>query len=251
MDAQESKIYLAIIIAVAVVFVIALSFLYAVLKHHKKVLQLERENAKAQVELMEKDRARIAEDLHDDLAPMLAAVRMKINSFNLLNDLDIERLATTNVTIDDIAKRMRSISFDLMPASLKDKGLEKAVLEFINYIGSANSLKIRLIPMREPLKLEEAKVVHLYRIIQEIIHNTVKHARASELIIVLKKENNSLVLLSEDNGEGFDNKAGSQQKTGLGLKSMQNRVNLMKGTLDVKSIPGKTNFMIQIPLGNE
>jgi len=248
MDAQESEIYIAIIVAVIVVALIALSFFYAFLKHHKKVLHLERENARAQVELLEKDRARIAEDLHDDLAPMLAAVRMRVNSFDLSTNVDRERLVTTNNTIDDIAKRMRAISFDLMPSSLQEKGLEKAVLEFINYLGAENHLKIRFIGHTEGLQPSESATIHLYRIIQEIIHNTLKHAKADQLIIAVKKENNYLNLASEDNGVGFDPK---QNKSGLGLRSMQNRVDLLRGTLEIKSRPGQTKINLQIPLQNE
>lgn len=73
MDAQESQIYIAIIVAVVVIGVTICYFFYSTIRQHKKVLQLERENASAQVSMLEKDRARIAEDLHDDLAPMLAA----------------------------------------------------------------------------------------------------------------------------------------------------------------------------------
>lgn len=252
MDAQESKIYIAIIVAVVVLSMIALSFFYAMLKQHKKVLRLERENARAQVELLEKDRARIAEDLHDDLAPMLAAVRMKVNSFDLDNDIDRERLLTTNSTIDDIAKRMRAISFDLMPSSLQSKGLEKAVAEFINYLGPGNPLNIRFIGPSGGMRLDDKTTIHLYRIIQEIIHNTMKHAKANELIIAMKRENSYLVLASEDNGIGFDHQGKFKEAKGLGLKSLQNRINLLRGKMEIDSLPGKgTKISVQIPLRNE
>lgn len=251
MDAQESAIYIAIIVVITAFVIIGLLFFYAVVRQHKKVLHLERENARAQIELLEKDRARIAEDLHDDLAPMLAAVRMKVNSFDLIKPADVERLVTTNSTIDDIARRMRSISFDLMPSSLREKGLEKAILEFINNCSSGNAPNIRFVTSSERLELDEGQTIHLYRIIQEIIHNSIKHAKADELVILLKKEHPNLLLLSEDNGVGFDYKAKLQKGTGLGLRSVQNRVDILGGTLQVDSRPGKTNFTIQIPLKHE
>jgi signal transduction histidine kinase len=252
MDAQESEIYISVIIAVVVVSGAVGYFFYSVLKQHKRVLHLERENSKAQVEMLEKDRSRIATDLHDDLAPMLAAVKMRINSFDLSNENDQKQLAKTNQAIDDIAKQMRSISFDLMPSTLQEKGLKTAVKEFVNYISLNNELKIRLMTDEEKPELSEQKMIHVYRIIQEIIHNTIKHAQATELMITMKKEKAYFVVSTRDKGLGFDYPLKLKANKGLGLKSLQNRVHLLKAEWEIDSKPGKgTAIIIRIPTAND
>lgn len=252
MDAQESAVYISIIVATAVVSGVVIYFFYSVLKQHKKVLSLERENSRAQVEMLEKDRSRIAADLHDDLAPMLVAVKTRVNSFDLVNENDHEHLTKTNQIIDDIAKRMRSISFDLMPSTLQEKGLKTAVREFVYFIGSGYELKIRLSMDEEKFELSEQKTIHAYRIIQEIIHNTLKHAQATELSITMKKEKDCLVLMTKDNGVGFDYLPKLKEGKGLGLKSLQNRIHLLQAEWEIDSIPGKgTAITIRIPTTDE
>lgn len=248
MDAQESQIYIAIIVASFVIGSAVSYFFYSVLKHHKKVLQLERESSKAQVEMLENDRSRIAADLHDELAPMLVAVKMRINSFDLSNENDQEQLDKTNETINDIAKRMRGISFDLMPSTLQEKGLQTAVREFVNYMGLSSPLKIRLVLCSAPLNLNDQQTIHLYRIIQEIIHNTIKHAHAQVLTIGLEHQKDYLVLSTMDDGSGFNYKEQLRDHKGLGLRSLLNRVHLLKGEFLIDSKLEKgTAIRIQIP----
>lgn len=252
MDAQESQIYIAIIVAVVVIGITVCYFFYSIIRQHKKVLDLERDNAAAQVTLLEKDRERIAVDLHDDLAPMLVAVRMRVNSFDLEKQDDKDCLSQTNNIIDDIAKRMRTISYDLMPATLKDKGLEVCVREFVNHISQRNDLHIRFDPPAQKLKLSEKQTIHTYRIIQEIVHNTIKHAKAKELFISLAKEDGLVVLTSKDDGTGFDLEQQRKDGKGLGLKSLYNRANLMHAEVSVKSGWQKgTGITIKIPVTND
>jgi two-component system NarL family sensor kinase len=248
MHAQEAQIYTAIITAVFVIAAVVYYFFFSIIKHHRKVLVLQRENATAEITALEKDRSRIAADLHDELAPMLVAVKMKINSFDLESDNDRKHLNSANHTIDEIARRMRGISFDLMPSALKEKGLQTAIKEFVNMVSSKSELQIQFSPVEEPLDLSEPVTIHLYRIVQEIIHNTVKHAKAKELRIVLKKQNRALVIAAIDNGTGFDYEQKLKHAKGLGLRSIMNRVHLLNGEFLIDSKPRiGTAITIQIP----
>jgi two-component system, NarL family, sensor kinase len=252
MDATENEIYSAVLLAALVVGSIIAYFIFSMIRQNKKVLNLERTNAEAQVSALEKDRIRIAGDLHDDLAPMLVAVKMRINSFELTEDGDQKQLDSTNKIIDDLAKRMRAISFDLMPVSLQEKGLLMALTEFVNYIGQRSDLAIRLKFYEQNVALSEQRTIHIYRMIQEIIHNTIKHAHASELVIAIKKQKEYLVVATQDNGVGFDHEQKLKESKGLGLKSLLNRVHLLKAEFTVNSKPGKgTEITIQIPTVDE
>jgi signal transduction histidine kinase len=249
MDAQESQLFIAIIIAVIAIGGIIAYFIFSVFQHQKKMLMLERQNANAEITALEKDRSRIANDLHDDLAPMLSAVKMKINSFELNELEDQTQLDKTNDTIDEIAKRMRAISFDLMPGSLKVKGLNTAIHEFANFISKKDSLFINVDFPQEELVHDEQKAIHMYRIVQELIQNTLKHAKATQLLIELKREKHNLVLTSRDNGVGFNYDAELQENMGFGLRSLLNRTTLLNGNLDIQSKLGSgTIYIIEIPL---
>jgi two-component system, NarL family, sensor kinase len=252
MDAKENEIYSAVLLAALVVGSIIAYFIFSMIRQNKKVLNLERTNAQAQISTLEKDRARIAADLHDDLAPMLVAVKMRINSFELTDVSDQKQLDSTNKIIDDLAKRMRAISFDLMPVSLQEKGLIMALQEFVNHISQHSDLNIRLKLYEQTIALSEQRTIHVYRMIQEIIHNTIKHAHASELVIAVKRQNEYLVVESQDNGVGFDHEQKLKESKGLGLKSLLNRVHLLRAEFTVDSQPGKgTAIRIQIPTADE
>jgi len=94
-----------------------------------------------------------------------------------------------------------------------------------------------------------SKSIHLYRIIQEIIHNTIKHAGASELKIEIRQTGSLLVLLTYDDGNGFDYSLQSRKNEGLGLRNLFSRTEMLGGSLAVESSPGKgTGFIIEIPL---
>lgn len=249
MDAQESQIYLSLLIAAVVIGSIIFYFILSAIQHQKKVLKLERQNASSEIMALENDRSRIANDLHDDLAPMLSAVKMKINSFEINELEDQLQLDKTNQTIDEIAKRMRAISFDLMPSSLKQKGINTAVHEFANYVSKKDSLFIQVDIAEENVLHNEQTSIHLYRIIQEIIQNTLKHAKASKLILQIERDKKKLILISRDNGVGFNYNAELKDTFGFGLRSILNRTTLLNGNLEINSKIGSgTTYIIEIPI---
>lgn len=252
MDPREIQIFKAIIIAVIVIGVILSYYIMSVVKQQKKVLNFQNQNANAVITALEKDRSRIAADLHDDIAPMLSAIRMKINSFELTEDDDSTQLEKVNGTIDDLSRRVREISFGLMPYSLKAKGLNTAIREFIHYINRSETLSIQLKLPEKPIALSEQSSVSIYRIIQELVHNTIKHAGASELNLELRKEKEKLILLVRDNGKGFNYKLQLNSGSGLGLKSLQNRISLLSGELSMESKINEGSICtVIIPLQNE
>ena len=156
-------------------------------------------------------------------------------------------LEKSSSQIDEIIQRFREISYDLLPNTLVRKGLTKAVDEFIGKMSDANKIKFQF---KYPggLIVQKEKEINIYRIIQEIIHNTIKHARASSLVIELYQKNNLLILQTEDDGIGFNYKASQIESSGLGLLNIQSRVSVLNAQLTVNSEPGKgTSFQVIIP----
>ena len=172
---------------------------------------------------------------------------MKINSFDLTDKEDKIQIEKTNDHLDEVLKRIREISFNLMPTSLLRKGIVPAVREFVDYLNSNTGITFSLKATKN-IQLSEQKSVNLYRIIQEVVHNTIKHAHATKFALELKTHKDIVVLSMADNGIGFD-KDNQSGNIGFGLKSLLRRTEIMNGKMFIDSTPGKgTSYGFEIPL---
>ena len=247
MDSDETKIYIALLIATGILGIFLIFFIVTIVRHQRRNQALYKEKINAEITTLEKERARIAADLHDDLGPVLSAVKLLINNVDLNTPEDWDTLDKATEYIDTILGQLRVISNDLMPQALIRKGLVVAVEEFISERNQKGSMQIRF-QSETGIAVEPAKGIHLYRIIGEVIHNAEKHAEASELNISLKTGSGQLVLVLKDNGKGFDAKDVGTTQKGLGLKNIMSRVDTLKGNMYLESGPLKgTEYLIEIP----
>lgn len=248
MDSGQTTFYTAYLIIGVLVGVIIIFFIASMIRHQRRNNRLHKSKILAEITTLEKERTRIAADLHDELGPILSAAKFKINSLDISNDEDQHQLDMANKHIDDIIRRMREISGDLMPSTLLRKGIVAAIEETVYKINNTGNLSISFASRNIPgLKIDAA--VNIYRIVQEIIHNTVKHAEASALRLELKLENNIIILMSQDNGKGFDYNDAVKKNPGLGLRNMLSRAEVLEGEMFIDSKPGKgTAYIFEIPL---
>lgn len=247
MDAQETKVFITILILIVAVATILIFFFISMVRQQKINLELKQKNMVSELNSIEKERARIAADLHDELSPILSAIKLKVSTFELTGVEDKRQQQKTNEHLNDVLKRMREISFDLMPVTLQRKGLTAALQELVSYTSNKNELRIELAAM--PVQLNETYSIHLYRIVQEIIHNTIKHAGASLLQLELKMEAEKLKLSSKDNGKGFHYREKLEQESGFGLRNLLARTDVLGGELFIESKEGEgTIYTIEIPL---
>ena len=247
MDTQETQVFIFLLIAIVVIATIITFFFISMVRQQKINLKLKQKNMVSELNSIEKERARIAADLHDELSPILSAIKLKVSTFELKEEEDRIQQQKTNEHLGDVLKRMREISFDLMPVTLQRKGLSAALQELVSYTSNKNQLRIEL--AAPPVVLSETFSIHLYRIVQEIIHNTIKHAEATLLQIQVVKEENKLVLTSKDNGKGFRYEERLEQGSGFGLRNLLSRTDVMGGELLIQSKEGQgTIYTIEIPL---
>lgn len=177
----------------------------------------------------EKERQRIAQDLHDSLGGMLASIRMGLSlDKSLQNNEQI-------VKIDKAITEVRRISRNLMPESLKNLGLETAMNELCDSMSNPK-LEITFESFNIDKALPFLYQLAMYRITQEALSNCIKHAQATKVIVQISQNNELLSLTIEDNGVGFDLKQG---KTGHGLLNMKNRAKLLNATLEIVSEKGE------------
>jgi two-component system, NarL family, sensor kinase len=248
MDAHQTTIYAAILISSSIIGIIIVYFIISLIHQQRRNRALHKRSIEAEINTLEKERTRIAADLHDDLGPLLSAIKFSVGSLDIYSDTDTKTVDRVYDHIDSLMQRMREISTDMMPNTLLRKGLVAAILEFIDNIPKPASLEILFVYSEIP-ELPQDKSIHLYRIAQEIIHNTIKHAGASSLKIEIKITGTLLVLLSADNGTGFDYNLQSRENDGLGLRNLFSRTEMLAGKLFVESTPGKgTSYIFEIPL---
>ena len=213
-------------------------FIITMLRHHRRYVKLQKERMLNEIAILENERKRMAYDLHDGLGPMLSSIKLNINSIETNTDEDKAIIYKASGHIDDAIKNMRSISYNLLPVTLERKGLFEALREFIEYSSSRSKLPIQLF-IKHQVEIPKEKEIHIFRILQEIIHNSIKHAQAKNLYIGFGYEEERIVIFAKDDGIGFDVAKIKETSGGLGLKSIESRADILNCLMLIESSPGK------------
>ena len=203
------------------------------------------------LEAEEKERKRIASDLHDGVGQLMSAAWLNLQAFKQqaihASETQQQLFNKSMALVDESCKEVRSVSHNMMPNALLQKGLINAVREFIQQISSKKiSINLQTDGLHKPIPNHVEMV--LYRVIQESVNNVIKHAAASNLDISINQEADGIDVMVEDNGKGFDT-AAVKQNDGIGLSNIKNRVQYLKGTVEWNSTRGNgTLVAIHIPI---
>jgi signal transduction histidine kinase len=185
----------------------------------------------------EMERHRISADLHDGLAQQLIAIRLTLDNIINRNEfLDQNKVNNLRNQILVAVDEVRKISYDLAPAGLLDFTLDIALSNLVNQMQGNSDIQIDFSAFGNFNGIEQKAKIYLFRIAQEAISNTLKHAAAGQIHVQLTETSQHYVLIIEDDGKGFNfdkNKPG----LGKGLFSMQERSLLLNGTFDVETSP--------------
>ncbi|CAH0203793.1 ATP-binding protein [Chryseobacterium sp. Bi04] len=220
---------------------------------HALAMEKEKQNSKistltALLEGQEQERGRLARDLHDGLGGLLSGTKLQLSSLDPYQSESIEEEISKSITqIDGAVEELRRVAHNLMPDLLMKYGLEVAIQEFASRM-SNTSLDIHTEFISYTDSIAEEKQLILYRIIQELVNNAIKHAYTSEIIIQISEEENVLNLTVEDNGKGFDPTNLDVRKT-AGFHNIESRVQFLKGTMNIISEQNiGTSIELQIPI---
>jgi PAS domain S-box-containing protein len=203
------------------------------------------------IETEEKERKRFSEDLHDELGSLLSTIKIYINTLHK-EEIEAERknelVGFTNQLIDQAIQNSKEIANNLSPNVIKRFGLISAITSFCEKIQASAGVAVHFDASAYSHKLKEDEEISIYRIVNELVNNTLKHARASHIDIVFMSSNKLLTICYNDDGEGFDfEKTLQGSSKGLGLQNIASRVNSLNGTYKVSS--GKPDgFSIQLEL---
>lgn len=243
----------------ALLIILLLSYLNY--KHRQNLQQTKIEELETEKQLAatasvlkgeEQERTRLAKDLHDGLGGMLSGIKFSLNNMkgNLIMTPDNAQAFERSIDmLDSSIREMRRVAHNMMPEMLLKYGLDTALKEFCTEIDRTDVMRITYQSAGiNNTTLDQTLAVTVYRIVQELVSNSLKHAKAHTVLVqVHRLEKEKLLAITvEDDGVGFDPKK-LNQSAGMGWQNIQSRVEFLKGRLDIQSSPGKgTSVMIEM-----
>lgn len=259
---QRSELSRKNLAIAAILILVILGIFLAYLAYHRyqlkqkaiiqeAIMHQQEMATRAVIEAEEKERQRIAKDLHDGVGQIMSAAKMNLSSIE--NEIDFrnqeQRVKFEKIInlVDESCKEVRSVSHNMMPNALLKAGLASAIREFTDKI-DGHIIKVDLYSEGLNERLDSNIETVLYRVIQECVNNVIKHSGANHLDIALIRDAEGISATIEDNGKGFDTQAVEQQE-GIGLKNIRTRIEYLKGTVEFDSKPGKgTVVALFVPL---
>ncbi len=248
MDSEESKHYLRLFIFCVILAVVIASFVFAFFKQQSA---FNKEKLKVVIHALESERIRLASDLHDDLGPVMATVRIYVNALSQSTINDKELTRQINDYLDNGIRLIRETANVLMPKALEKTGVLKALEDYIAHIEQYITFRIHFVFPAIALQLDRESELNIYRIVQEIITNTIRHAKATTLQIVFEIDNTQLIIFTNDDGVGFSTKQSDFISNGNGLSNIRSRIAIMNGHFTIHAQAGQgVQFELTIPLTN-
>jgi two-component system, NarL family, sensor kinase len=260
--AKNSRLYswLFALVSLFLLFVAAFALLYyrsnkkllvqKELNHQQQLTEIEQEQrlkfGQAVLQGEEQERHRLARDLHDGLGGMLAAV--KLNLSGQLSDGANQRTALERIItqVDSSVTELRRIAHNMMPVNLLRFGLETALRDMCESL-MTDGLSIDFQAYGISRAMQEEKQIHIYRIVQEMLSNAIRHAAATSIMLQCNQDEDMFLITLEDDGKGFDT---TLRGKGIGLTNIRNRVGFLNGIIDITSvINGGTIINIELNVG--
>ncbi|MES2726953.1 MAG: sensor histidine kinase [Bacteroidota bacterium] len=199
------------------------------------------------LETQEKERKRIAEDLHDRLGSMLSTIKLQFSHFTPKEQVDKEQqFNKVSHLLDDACEEIRLVSHNLVSGVLSTFGLIPALNDLTTALKETSTLHIDMHVHGMETRIESDVEINMYRIFQELFNNTIRHAKATHIEIDISRFDNQLVLIYSDDGVGFDT---AVAQSGIGIKNMYSRLNKLGGSLHIDSGRGNgSTFIFTIQL---
>ena len=239
---QDSEIAYFITASVVLLLILLFFFVYLVVINQRKLLEKRSGVFESILETQEKERERFARDLHDELGPVLSAAKLSADKLKSLSGKDpilVEQVSRLHELLDLGVRTIRSTSYALMPPDMEEGTLSEALVELCNRLNRAGETNIEMELDGLPNDLSNASALNIYRLIQEVISNSLKHGKAKKIEVLSFRTDNFLFLEINDNGAGFDSENQRQHLPGLGLKNIGNRVRYLQGKFEVNSSKGQ------------
>jgi len=249
METPELDVYIFLFIGTLVMFLLAGGVVAFFIMYQKRLFRQQllvreietnykEELLNSNIEMVEEERKRVAKDLHDEVGSLLSTLRLKIGQIPQSDPVQqLQIISDTSDMIDAGIQNVRRISHNITPPGLEMFGLVDTLEDFCEKITASKSIEAYLQCETRVPRLKPQIELGLYRVVQELVNNTLRHAEASLIRIQLAQEAQDVTLTYSDNGKGFEPDMVGKAK-GLGLKNIEARINLIKGTFEWQLKPG-------------
>ena len=230
-------------VLISVIMLFSLIFIKRIFNIQKQIDELRKQNEarvlSAIIKTEENERQHFAKELHDGLGPLLSSVKMAISAINSGTKNNPKVMVNAEKLIDESILSLKEVSNKLSPHILNNFGLLKAVNSFISKLKLLDSPKIHLNTNIEDRRFAYNIEVVLYRVLCELISNSLKHAEANNIYIDLLSKENSILLNYLDDGIGFNLNRNIEEQMGLGYSNISSRIKSLNGNFDLFSQPGE------------
>lgn len=246
MDTQTTTIYSTLLASLAFLSVLLAMFMFALFRQYRFRLKEYDWQLAREVELIDTERKRMHIDLHDEIGAGLASISILVQQLPV-QDHTIH--AKVLKQVQSMRAKIREIAYNFIPPSLSSLGLKTTLIELFEEINSGYKIKVKSTLEFNDRNFLSTKTVHIYRIIKEILTNTLKHASCTTIFCTLKVQQKMLVLFISDNGMGFNTVDKKSMSKGAGLSHIYSRGKLLHATITLSSSPKDgTQYKIVIPL---
>lgn len=237
MDSGETVLYFSIVIVIMMLLVFLAIFFKGGIKVQKELLREHTGRIKAEVESVERERERIAADLHDETGGMLYDLLRKSEQIEPKDERSRELLADLRKAIGQVDESVRGIAENTISKELKLHGIGFALQELVRRRQGANGINIILEQADIPI-LKNERWTQLYRLSNECINNAIKHSGAKKIEISIRHKAGNIILSIKDDGKGFDTGSVTLKKSGYGLDTIYSRVRSLGGEFYLNSLGG-------------
>lgn len=239
MQKTSDNIFILLLLSIGGVFMLVVSFVVIFIRHQNKLLRQQRQIQQAEIahqkellqtviESEETERKRIGQDLHDDVGTALSNLRITIEMFNRSTSADLDRFKNScKSIIDKVILDVRNISHNLSPAGILLYGFIGALEELSEFVTLHSGLQVSISNKAGDLpdRLNEAAAISLYRVMEELLNNTIKHAGANRAYISFETEGDYMSVSYQDDGRGMPKNI--KTKNGIGLQNIESRLGII------------------------
>jgi two-component system, NarL family, sensor kinase len=238
-------------ILISIILIAAILYYNRRRKSQQEQKQLKLEFAQTilqtQIEIQEQTLKNISQEIHDNIGQVLVMAKLNLNTV-LVDEVNSAKIASTKDLVAKAIQDLRHLSRSLLGEKITEIGLIVAIENELKVLEISGQFKTTLHIEGDVFHLDAQREIILFRIVQEAVNNAIKHANASQISIDLKYSASSFVLLIEDNGKGFEMSQLKSIETGIGLKNMRSRTELVGGKFTIESAPDQgTSVQIHIP----
>jgi signal transduction histidine kinase len=242
---QENDILIMMIVTSGMMLLLSSFFVYVVIRSQRRIRVKQLELFNAVIDAQEKEQERIARDLHDQLGPTLSIIKMQIEAISDkgLDELDKNIRYDVLEQMEVAVNEVRSIAHNLIPKTFTEYGFIKSLEYYILRIKEYNTIQIIYKLPEWKFALERSFEITIFRIIQELFQNTIKHANASVINLKIEVEMNVLQITYSDNGIGMKDIENDNYSKGIGMDNLRKRTDLLGGDFNI-NLNSKIGFEI-------